>query len=153
MQNLSQQKRVAYFKICLCSQFPWQRDRKLNGIFSCLFVMFCQGLHLFLIRWSTGILRHNMEPVQIYQFLSKIYRFLSKLSRNMFKLKCHFWEFWNSIPPQNSIAFLEREHARIFAKLSSSSSPVELSTALILIISTLTHPHPPPPGIVVMRYF
>ena len=28
------------------------------------------------------------------------------------------------------------------AKLSSSSSPVELSTALILIISTPTHPHP-----------
>ena len=37
------------------------------------------------------------------------------------------------------------------AKLSSSSSPVELSTALILIIST--HPHPPTPGIVVMRHF
>ena len=33
------------------------------------------------------------------------------------------------------------------AKLSSSSSPVELSTALILIIST------PTPGIVVMRQF
>ena len=29
------------------------------------------------------------------------------------------------------------------AKLSSSSSPVELSTALILIISAPTHPHPP----------
>ena len=28
----------------------------------------------------------------------------------------------------------------LFAKLSSSSSPVELSTALILIISTHTHP-------------
>ena len=31
---------------------------------------------------------------------------------------------------------------RVIAKLSSSSSPVELSTALILIISTPTHPHP-----------
>ena len=39
----------------------------------------------------------------------------------------------------------------IIAKLSSS--PVELSTALILIISTHPHPPTPTPGIVVMRHF
>ena len=39
--------------------------------------------------------------------------------------------------------FLDPPLPQDVAKLSSSSSPVELSTALILIIST---PPPPPPG-------
>ena len=42
---------------------------------------------------------------------------------------------------------IDNNFCYVFAKLSSSSSPVELSTALILIISTHpptnTHPHPP----------
>ena len=52
------------------------------------------------------------------------------------------------LPPR-----LQHPESTLFAKLSSSSSPVELSTALILIISTPTHPPTHPPGIVVMRYF
>ena len=52
--------------------------------------------------------RANLEPVQIYLFLFKIYRFLSKLSRNLSIFKHFFWEFWKSIPPQNSIVFFRK---------------------------------------------
>ena len=46
------------------------------------------------------------EHVQIYHFLSKIHWFLSKLYRKLSKFKWHFWEFWQFIPPQNSISGL-----------------------------------------------
>ena len=54
--------------------------------------------------FSTKTVSAIPEHVQIYHFLSKIHWFLSKLYRKLSKFKWHFWEFWQFIPPQNSIS-------------------------------------------------